>query len=401
MHTSPDSDLQPFNIRYCSRCCIPETQENVTFDELGVCQACQSSEQKMYIDWVKREKQLKGILDNAKDNSCNNYDCILPISGGKDSFFQAHLLTKVYGMKPLAVTFNHNLFSETGYYNLQLLLETFNIDHIQFTPNRKLINNLLKKSIYKIGDTCWHCHAGVGAFPLSIAVKFRIPLLVWGESIAEASGRASYTNPVLTFDRDYFTKVSAKVLPQEMIDNDITIRDLVPFELPSYKEIEMVGVHGIHLGDFIFWDEERQMEFIRETYNWRETDMEGAYKGYKSAECIMSGMHDYTCYLKRGYGRGTYQASADIRNGLLTHEEGMVLAAETDRQRPEVLDYFLETTGLSEAAFYQAMKEKRHKKLQDTQLPVLPKSHQNKEKLIPFSQQIIERFSSCNDGRRD
>ncbi len=388
-------------VQYCVRCCIPETQAGVRFDDLGLCQACQSSDQKLHINWTEREKELQEILKKAKESSENNYDCILPISGGKDSFFQAHVLTQVYGMKPLAVTFSHNLYSETGYYNLQLLLEAFNIDHIQFTPNRSLINRLLKKSLGAIGDTCWHCHAGVGAFPLQIAVRFKIPLLIWGESIAETSGRATYFNPVRKFDRDYFTKVSAKLTAEEMQDAQIPLRDLLPFTFPSYEEFEEAGVYGIHLGDFIFWDDERQMEFIRDTYGWRETDMEGAYKGFKSAECVLAGMHDFTCYLKRGFGRGTHQASADIRAGLLTREEGLALAAKAERQRPESLDYYLAVTGFSEEEFYAVMAAQRHEKLSGKDLPVLPKEREHRERLLPFPLQVIERLRKRRDPRED
>jgi N-acetyl sugar amidotransferase len=184
---------KPFpHLRYCIRCCMPQTQEGIEFDELGVCQACQSAEQKIHIDWAERERDLRKIFETAKANAGNNYDCIIPISGGKDSTFQLYVLTQVYGLKPLAVTFSHNWYSETGWYNLQNSLEQFNVDHIMFTPNRSLVNRIAKHSLAGIGDSCWHCHAGVGAFPLQAAVRFNIPLLVWGESIAESSGRASY-----------------------------------------------------------------------------------------------------------------------------------------------------------------------------------------------------------------
>ena len=260
---TPDADADPAgkpfaHLQYCVRCCIPQTQEGVIFDELGVCQACQSAEQKIHIDWTQREKVLRGILDNAKAKAGNNYDCIIPISGGKDSTFQLHVLTQVYGMKPLAVTFSHNWFSETGWYNLQNSLEQFNVDHVMFTPNRRLVNKLAKHSLAGIGDSCWHCHAGVGAFPLQAAVRFNIPLLIWGESIAESSGRASYLNPVRKFDREYFTKVSAKLRPDQMVRDDVSLRDLEPFQVPSAEDCERVGVHGIHLGDYIFWDDERR-----------------------------------------------------------------------------------------------------------------------------------------------
>lgn len=380
------------HLQYCTRCCVPETQEGVDFDELGICRACRSSEQKIHIDWEARGKKLNTILAEAKAKAGNNYDCIIPISGGKDSTYQLYVLTQIYGMKPLAVTFSHNWWSESGWYNLQNSLEKFNVDHIAFTPNRSLINRITKRSVEGIGDVSRHDHAGVGSFPLQVAVKFNIPLLIWGESIAESSGRASYEDPIHTFDRDYFLKVSAKLSPKEMAGGNISDRDLAPFEVPSVEDIERVGVWGLHLGDYIFWDEERQTEFIRDTYGWRETEMENAYKRYKSVEDIMSGMHDFTCYLKRGFARATMQASVDVRNGLLTREEGFQLIRKHDTERPEALDYYLKISGTTEEEFYKAMEGRRHAKMVGIDIPVHAKDHVNAERILPFPQQLIEKF---------
>jgi N-acetyl sugar amidotransferase len=389
-----DGDPMFRDMKYCIRCCMPESQEGITFDEMGICQACQSSEQKIHINWVEREKKLRLILQDAKKKAGDNYDCIIPISGGKDSIFQLHVLVKIYDMKPLAVTFSHNWFSKTGYYNLQNSLEKFNVDHIMFTPNRNLVNRIAKKSLSAIGDSCWHCHAGVGSFPLQIAAKFNIPLLIWGESLAETSGRTSHFTPECKFDRDYFTRVSAKRKPVEMECDYLSRRDLFPFNVPSVEECEKVGITGIHLGDYIFWDEERQVEFVRETYGWKETEMEGTYKGYKSAECIMPGVHDFTCYLKRGYGRASFHASMDVRNGLLTREEGFRLASHYDPIRPEALDYYLKITGMSEEEFYQIMKSKRVAQLEKMEIPVHKKDNPNKERILPFAEQLLEEYST-------
>ena len=380
---------------------MPETQEGVKFDELGICQACQSSEQKIHINWIEREQILRSSLDSAKAKAGNNYDCIVPISGGKDSVYQLHVLVKVYGMKPLAVTFSHNWYSETGWYNLQNALQEFNVDHIMFTPSRDLVNKIANRSLGAIGDACWHCHSGVGAFPLQIAVRFNIPLLIWGESIAESSGRASYKDPVHKFDRDYFIKVSAKRQPAEMVCESLSERDLYPFNVPSLEEIERGGVYGIHLGDYIFWDEERQTEFIRDEYGWKETEMEGAYKGYKSAECIMAGVHDFTCYLKRGYGRSTFQACFDVRNGLMTREEGFKLAKKIESERPGALDYYLKITKLTEFEFYEKMKQLKHLKLIDIDVPVRPKDRPNREVTVPFFEQLIAKHRNRLDPRED
>ncbi len=386
---------------YCIRCCMPETQEGISFDDMGICTACQSSEQKIHIDWVEREKILRNILEKAKSVAGNNYDCIVPISGGKDSVYQLHVLVNVYGMKPLAVTFSHNWYSETGEYNLQNALKEFSVDHLLFTPNRDLVNRIAKKSISAIGDACWHCHAGIGAFSLQAAVGFNIPLLIWGESIAETSGRASYKNLVHTFDRDYFTKVSAKRTPSEMVCEEISEKDVHPFNPPSVDDIEKAGVWGLHLGDYIFWDEERQTEFIVDKFGWKETEMEGHIKGYKSAECIMAGVHDFACYLKRGYGRATFQACVDVRAGLMTREEGIKLAREIESQRPGALDYYLKVTGMTEETFYNTLKELRGQKLLDVEVPVLEKLKPNLEKTVPFFEQLIQKHRNRKDPREE
>jgi N-acetyl sugar amidotransferase len=343
---------------YCTRCCLPDTVEGIKFDDAGVCLACQSYDQKSEIDWASREKTLANLLNYYKTLP-GDYDCIVPISGGKDSTYQLHIICKVYGMRALAVTFSHNWFSEVGKLNLENALEKFNVDHIMFTPNRSLVNRLARQSLFEIGDACWTCHAGVGAFPLQVAVKWKIPLLIWGESIAESSGRATHKEPGQKFDRDYFTKQSAKLTDQDMACEEIPLRELSPFRLPDYKELE--GVRGIHLGDYINWDTEAQVEFIKEEYGWLEDDVEGTYKRYKSVECKMAGVHDYLCYLKRGYGRATIHASEDVRAGRLTREQGFELARQYDPVEPNALREYKRITGFNDCDIGVIMGEHKDK----------------------------------------
>tara|TARA_Y100001970_G_C14209107_1_gene845856 strand:- start:515 stop:1654 length:1140 start_codon:yes stop_codon:yes gene_type:complete len=370
---------------------MPETTEGIDFDELGICRACNSSEQKMHVDWDERKKTLESILDEAKENAAKQnlgYDCIVPISGGKDSVYQLHVITKIYGMRVLAVTASHNWYSKVGWYNLVNALEEFDVDHMMYTPARSTVNKAASRSLGAIGDACWHCHSGVGAYVLHVATKFKIPLLIWGESIAESSGRASHFEPVRKFDRDYFLKVSAKLTPEEIAQDNEEKRSYQMFEPPTAEECEEAGIKGIHLGDFLFWDEERQTEFIKEKYHWLEDKIEGTYKGYKSAECIMPGMHDYTNYLKRGFGRATIHASMDVRNGLLNRDDAIEIAEEYDPVEPEVLNYYLKITGLSREEFYETMKSKRKKVLSDKLIPVRNLDNQDIKK--PFVLELIE-----------
>ncbi|HII16635.1 TPA: N-acetyl sugar amidotransferase [Candidatus Woesearchaeota archaeon] len=349
---------------FCVRCCMPSTNEGEGFDEMGICKACCSSEEKMHINWVEREKELRKILFHYKEKAGDNYDCLVPISGGKDSCFQLHIIKRVYGLKPLAVTFSHSWYSEVGKWNLQNILEKLNVDHIMFTPNREVVNKIARHSLSMIGDTCWHCHAGVGAFPLQVAVKFKIPLLVWGESIAEQSGRTTYKDPAYErYDRDYFTRVSAKFYPDEMTNEELTMKDLFPFHAPTKEEVEKAGIVGIHLGDYIFWDAERQMEFVKKEYGWREWEdgeMDGTYKRYKSNECVMHGMHDFTKYLKRGFGRATDHASQDVRAGIITREEGFELIKKHDGRIPKSLNKYLDLAKMSREEFYDIMANHRN-----------------------------------------
>jgi Asp-tRNA(Asn)/Glu-tRNA(Gln) amidotransferase A subunit family amidase len=177
-----------------------------------------------------------------------------------------------------------------------------------------------------------------------------------------------------------------------MVCDYISKKDVHPFQLPDDEEDASFKVKGIHLGTYLFWDDERQTEFVRDTYGWRETEIEQAYKCYKSAECMMPGMHDFTCYLKRGYSRATMQANIDVRNGLLTREEGFELIRKVDPVRPEALDYFLSISGMTEDEFHKVMRSQRLEQLRDVEIPVYPKKRPNREKILPFAVQIIERL---------
>jgi N-acetyl sugar amidotransferase len=351
---------------------MPETQEGQEFDEMGYCNVCISSEQKMRIDWKSRRLSLTKILENAREENKNKtYDCLIPISGGKDSTFQLHVLVKEFRMRPLAVTFSHNWFNSTGIYNLFNALEKFDVDHVMFTPKRSQVNKLAKKSLNEIGDACWHCHAGVGAFPLKVAVEYGINLVIWGESVAESSSRGTYADPIIKFDQDYFKNVSSKVSAEKMADDELPLSQLSVYQPPSSAIYSNAKIKGIHLGDYIFWDEERQTEFVKEVYGWKETTIEGTYKRYKSAECIMPGVHDFACYLKRGYGRASFHASGDVRSGLLTRDDAFEKLVPLDQIVPNSLSYYTSITGISRDEFVEILQNQRHGSLKGIPLPIV------------------------------
>jgi N-acetyl sugar amidotransferase len=355
-HSKFGDPLYANEILYCNRCCMPETMEGITFDEFGICTPCRSSEEKMHINWEEREQRLRNILDSNRSDEY--YDCILPMSGGKDSTFQAYVLTKKYKVAPLAITHGHNWFSLTGRYNLENCLQKFDLDHLIFHANRKIINKVARKSLRAIGDACWHCHIGAGTFVIQSAFSWQAGIMIWGESIAERDGRGSYYNQTEA-SLYYNLEISGRVKAEDYSDQDIPYNELSHWFYPDKEKIRGSNLRYLHLGDYIFWDEEKQVDFIVRNYEWMDSRVENAFKGYKSNECVMAGVHDYANFIKRGIGRATVQASDDVRRGVITREEGFELAKQYDPQRPHALDFYLELTGYTEEEFENILSEAR------------------------------------------
>ena len=316
------------------------------FIEKAIYESCKIK--KTIVEKDEKEKNLRKILNKFKNK--NYYDCLLPISGGKDSTFQTYVLTKIYNVTPIAVTHGTNWMSLNGRYNLENCINTFDLDHLFFLPNRNIVNRVAKKSAEFIGDACWHCHIGTQTFPIQTAIKWQIPLMIYGESIAERDGRGSYKK-LLDHNKKYFygLKVSAKVRSEKFIGDGIEYSELKKWNYPKKKEMENSKLVYLHLGDYIFWDEQKQTEFIINNFNWKMNNrVENTYKGFKSNECIMAGVHDYFNFIKRGVGRATLHASDDVRRGLIKRIEAKNLIKKYDPERPHALDYYLKITGYKE-----------------------------------------------------
>ncbi len=344
------------NLKYCSRCCLPETSEGIKFDEFGVCKICRTSEEKMNINWDNREKILKGIFLKYKKK--DNYDCLLPISGGKDSMFQSYKLKNIYNLNPLSVTHSQNWLSTIGRYNLENCLRQFDLDHLNFIPNRKIVNNVAKKSVYKIGDACWHCHIGAGSITMQTSVAWNLKLVVFGEAPADTDARGEHKK-ISEVSPYKFINESAIYKYSSFTDKDIKKKDLSHWIYPNKDEIKNVKV--IHLGQYLFWDEHKNIDLVSKEFGWKSGPVENTYKTYKSVECVMAGVHDYFNFIKRGIGRATVHASEDVRRGLINREKGFELAKEFDIQKPLALKFYKKITNLSERQIIKSLKDSRNK----------------------------------------
>jgi len=344
------------SLRRCITCLLPETHETITFDQEGVCSVCLNSDLKNSIDWTARKTDLTNLVDRFRGQG--SYDCIVPFSGGKDSVWTLLYVVKELNLKPLVVSFDHGFYRPNLIKNRENVLKKLGVDSIVFTPNWKLVRELMLQSFLEKGDFCWHCHTGIFSYPMWIALEKKIPLVVWGEPSSEYTSYYDYSEIELV-DNDRFNTVTNLGMSSEDIlsrlGSDFSMRDLLPFTYPPAMELAALGVVSVPLGSFIPWDVKKQVSIIQAELDWKGDTVEGVPPGYEyeKIECYMQGVRDYIKFIKRGYARTTHLTSIDIRNGRISRAEALKLVEEYEGQRPHALDLFLEYTGLSELEFME------------------------------------------------
>lgn len=342
-------------MRYCTKCILPESAETLQFDEAGVCNVCRQAEIKHEeIDWDARRKILDEIADQYRGK--NQYDCIVPFSGGKDSTFQLWFIVKELRLKPLVVRFNHWGYRPGVEENNIRTFKKLGADVLEFTPNWQVVKKLMLVSLKETGDFCWHCHTGVFAHTMQIAVKYNIPLVIWGEATSEYR---AYHDPreleVLDqkkFDEAVNLGIDADKM-YELLGREVDRRELMPFQFPKKEELDKLGAKAVYLGNYIKWNTKNQVKIIKEELGWQGQRVEGIppQYDYEKIECRWQGIRDYCKYIKRGHGRTNHLACIDIRNGDLDRDTGMKLAEEYDGKRPASLNRFLKVLDITEAEF--------------------------------------------------
>jgi N-acetyl sugar amidotransferase len=267
-------------------------------------------------------------------------------------------MVRRFGVKPLVVSFDHGFMRPTVEANTERTIKALGVDYLRFRPNWKVVQKLMLESLKRKGDFCWHCHTGIFAYPMQIAVKFSVPLVIWGEPSAEYTSYYSYEDEEEVDERRFNRFVNLGITAEDMVgmlDDSVTMRDLEPFTYPSLKQLRALNYRSVCLGSYLPWDVKRQVELIQNELGWQGDEVEGVPSdyNYEKIECAMQGVRDYLKFIKRGYGRTTHLASIDIRNGRLTREDAVSLVMENDGKRPASLDVFLKYVGLTEHDFMQ------------------------------------------------
>jgi N-acetyl sugar amidotransferase len=359
-------------MRYCARCLYPgNAKPAIILDDEGVCSGCRYHESRNKIDWADREKKFKEFLELFKKKAREEgrpYDCIIPVSGGKDSHYQVHMVKFVYGLNPLLVTFNHSYNTALGVRNLNNLVSKTGCDLIRFTANPESARKISRYMLKKVGDLTWHYHAGIRTFPFQIAVRYKVPLIIWGEH-----GFAELTGMFTLDDMVEFTKWTRRehdmrgFEPDDLItpESGITKQDVVPYVYPTDEEIEGLGVRGIYMSNFVSWNAKEQAEIVIQKYDFGifHEKRDRTFLLYGKTDDHANDVHDYLKYLKFGYGRATDDASMEIRHGRLSREEGVELVRQYDANRPRSLDGYLRFLRITEQEFLDWVEPMRDKSI--------------------------------------
>lgn len=353
-------------MKRCTRCGFPETYETIEFDDFGVCNLCRQHEfKKKNINWPERKGLLDDIINQYRGK--HDYDCIVPFSGGKDSTFTLYYLMEEFKIKPLVVQFNHGFLRPNLLANNERTFKKLGVDVISFTPNWRVVKRLMLESLIRKGDFCWHCHTGIFSYPMHVALRFKIPLVIWGEPSSEYTAYYDYrNNEIENVDETRFNRfvnlgITADDM-EEMIRHNFEFdqRDMLPYKYPPLKELRLLQYQSVCLGSFIPWDTKAQSELIMSRLGWQGDLVEGMPPGlynYEKIECYMQGVRDYIKFLKRGYSRVTQMTALDIRNGRMTKEKADQMIAQFEGQRPPSLDIFLEYLDISENEFNNIVKK--------------------------------------------
>ncbi len=323
-------------IRYCRRCVMPHTKPDLYIDDEGICSACRSYEHRRNIDWDQRMQELLRILDRYRSKDSTNYDCIIPVSGGKDSHFQTIRMLE-FGMKPLCVTATTDQLSEIGRHNIENL-KRLGVDYIEVSVNPVVRRKINRLALTEVGDISWPEHVTIFTIPVRVATQMCIPLIVWGENSQNEYGgpAAAAENSALTrrWLEEFGGLLGLRV--SDLIgQQDIEVQHLIQYTYPSDEDLQRVGVTGLFLGYYLPWDGYGNA-LLAQAHGFKtlSTTIEGSLVNYENLDNIQTGVHDYFKFLKYAFGRSTDLACLHIRRGRLSREDGMKLTRMHDGKFP-------------------------------------------------------------------
>lgn len=345
------------------------TRPRISFDDRGWCNACQWMEEKKTFDWSSRDKELKELLGKYKSKS-GNFDCIVPVSGGKDGSYVAYMLKYVYGMNPLAVTVRPALSLEIGDKNLHNFIHS-GFDHIHLSPNSKALDRLNKYGFIEKGFPYYGWLIAIMTAVIKTAVNFKIPLLFYGEDGEIEYGGSTESKNKALYDINYMKRIyleggHQKVFDRISQDSDISEADLSFFKFPSDDEVSSIGLSFTHWSYFEAWDSYRNYVVAKEHCGLieKEEGNSDTFTNFAQNDQALYALHAYMMYLKFGFGRATQDAGIEIRRGAMTRDQALNLVRMYDNAYPaDLIDTYLSYYKMTKEEFDEVLDKYANKDL--------------------------------------
>jgi N-acetyl sugar amidotransferase len=353
-------------LRYCNTCILPETRPGANMSSDGICQPCRNAKTKREdIDWTSRAASLRKVFETARIQSHGRYDCVIPVSGGKDSTWQV-VECLSHGLKPLCVTWKTPARTELGQRNLDNLVN-LGIDHIDYQISPKVEKVFMYKSLVKFGSTAVPMHMAMFSIPLTIALKFRIPLVVWGENSAFEYGTSGKEDQGFRLTSQWLREHGNTfgTTARDWVGDELSEKDLTPYRGPDPEELEQNSIAAIFLGYYLKWDPENTLKISKaHGFQAREAGPKTGYWNYADIDDDFISIHHYIKWYKFGCTRLFDNLSIEIRNGRMTRNDALEIVRRKGEQRPvediAKLCNFLE---INEDHFYEILETFRNKQV--------------------------------------
>ncbi len=352
-------------MNFCRRCFYPEAHAlHLILDKEGICSGCRVHEEKDQLDWDLRWETLKAMVTEFASKSGRNYDCIVPVSGARDSYFIVHVVKNLLGLNPLLVSYNKHYNTPLGIRNLAYLRIAFDCDLIERTAKPQTIRTLNKATLDAAGSMYWHVLAGRTAFPVQTAVRYKVPLIIWGAHQGiEQVGMYSHTEEVEMTRRYRKDHDLMGFEVEDLVSRypELNAQDLDSFYYPDDSDLQAVGVRGIYLNNYIRWDSKAQHETMIDLFGYETAAQIGTFDTYNDIDCHhYNGLHDAIKVAKCGYGKVTDQACRELRLKRLSRSQGLQLIRRfTPHDFPDEA-LFLEWQGMTHEELWDLIDRHRN-----------------------------------------
>ena len=353
-----------FEIQYCKKCLIPNSRPGVTIDDFGISNVWKDSVKSNETNWKLRQEKFIDVVEYAKSKS-SGYDCLVPVSGGKDSTWQIVKCLE-HGLNVLAVTWKTPSRSKIGQENLSNLI-SLGVDHIDYQINPKVEKKFIYKSFKKYGTTALPMHMALFSIPLKIAVKFNIPIVVWGENSALEYGSEDESFKGSAMDLDWIRKfgVTHGTTAKDWISKDLTEKELTPYFSPTQDEINSRNIRAIFLGHYFQWDPEISLEVAsKHGFKVRKDGPKTGLYNYADIDDDFISIHHFMKWYKFGFTRLFDNLAIEIKKGRITIEQAKEIILKNGIQEPkDDIMKLCKYLDISIEHFYSIAEKFRNKKI--------------------------------------